>query len=486
MQYEDLVENIHDYCGDPHLKWSVEEYDKVARSVENKKNSQAEAEMSASGDEEDDSNVVDPLGRNAEGNDEHRMDGEANSDGNESFEEAESDEEAESEKEVESEEDITEHFGVNGMCPLNALTSFHATTGFPPDLLHNLFEGTISQDLLGILRILSKLKWFTLEDYNESLQKLSCKSHESSNRPQKIPLDRKSKKLKGKACSIWVHIRNFPFIIRNLIKDEEHPVFQFGLTLHEITERITAYEFQQYEIDVLEELIIKYLDERKVVFEEFPDLIGSPKPKTHFLSHYPQSIRLYGPAMSYWTARYESRHRIAKNVADSAKNFRNISLTLSTRQQMRLCSVYYHGMFETSDLIVSSKATYKSSLQGNTELEESILPFMENQDFLCSKVEFRSQQYESNQLVLLKVYNPDEVKVGLILSILVKEKSAYFITKQFVAKRNSLRYFQAKSVDPVLALSDVTKLADFKPLVNQGTTTKIFFCLHHHASFIYS
>ena len=94
LQYEDLVENIHDYCGDPHLKWSVEEYDKVARSVENKKNSQAEAEMSASGDEEDDSNVVDQLGRNAEGNDEHRMDGEANSDGNESFEEAESDEEA--------------------------------------------------------------------------------------------------------------------------------------------------------------------------------------------------------------------------------------------------------------------------------------------------------------------------------------------------------------------------------------------------------
>ena len=190
--------------------------------------------------------------------------------------------------------------------------------------------------------------------------------------------------------------------------------------------------------------------------------------------------------MSYWTVRYESRHRIAKNVADSAKNFRNISLTLSTRQQMRLCSVYYHGMFETSDLIVSSKATYKSSLQGNTELEESILPFMENRDFLCSKVEFRSQQYESNQLVLLKVYNPDEVKVGLILSILVKEKSAYFITKQFVANRNSLRYFQAKSVDPVLALSDVTKLADFKPLVNQGTTTQIFFCLHHHAGFIYS
>ena len=54
------------------------------------------------------------------------------------------------------------------------------------------------------------------------------------------------------------------------------------------------------------------------------DLLGTAKPKTHHLTHYPEAIANFGPPMNYWTARYESRHRIAKSSATSAKNFKEI------------------------------------------------------------------------------------------------------------------------------------------------------------------
>ena len=398
---------------------------------------------------------------------------------------SDSDSDTEADPESEDDADEVDLFGIKHMCPLNILQSFHCTSGFPPDLLHGHMEGVMSQDLLGIIRILSLKKWFSIEEYNKDMQSIKYKGHEASDRPQNVPIKKTNKKLIGKACSIWVHMRNFPLIIRKFVKNEEDPVLKLGLKLHELTERLTAAEFKNYEIDVLEEVIISYLDERKIIFEEYPSLLGTPKPKTHFLSHYPQAIRLYGPPMTYWTARYESRHRLAKNTSESSKNFKNISLTISTRQQLRLSSVYYHGMFSTSDVVITYKVTYKSAMVGNTEFEKAAMPYMNDTDFLCAEIEVKSQLYKNGQLIVLKVIDQDEIKVGLILSILVKGDSVYFVTKEYTAYRHTLGYFKAQSNDPTMTLSDAAQIADYKPLVNHGTSSQLFFVLHHHISFSY-
>ena len=72
-------------------------------------------------------------------------------------------------------------------------------------------------------------------------------------------------------------------------------------------------------------------------------------------------------------------------------------LTISTRQQLHLSSVYYHGMFATSDLVITTKVTYKSSLDGKTEFEKAVMPYMNDTDFLCSEIEVRSQLYKNGQ-----------------------------------------------------------------------------------------
>ena len=59
------------------------------------------------------------------------------------------------------------------------------------------------------------------------------------------------------------------------------------LQVHEVVERIMASEIRHYEIGVLEESIIKYMELRTSICLDYPDLIGPVKPKIHYLVQYP-------------------------------------------------------------------------------------------------------------------------------------------------------------------------------------------------------
>ena len=98
--------------------------------------------------------------------------------------------------------------------------------------------------------------------------------------------------------------------------------------------------------------------------------------------------------------------------------------------------MYYHGMFDTMEIVVTDKVMYKKSIKGNSDLERSILPFLNDQDMLCPAASYRSQMYNRGEIVVLKVYNQDEIKVGLILCILIREYSVFFFVKQCIAKRD--------------------------------------------------
>ena len=158
-----------------------------------------------------------------------------------------------------------DRFGLRKCCPLNELNAFHAVCGFPPDLLHDLFEGVVAQDLLGVIKILSHEGWFTLLDYNSSIKRQYFKSYERNDKPELIKTF-KAQKLSGKAVSVWTHLRNFGFIIKPFVLDIDHMALSLGLSLTSIVERLTAAEIREYEVDILEDEIIEYLDHRKNCF----------------------------------------------------------------------------------------------------------------------------------------------------------------------------------------------------------------------------
>ena len=181
--------------------------------------------------------------------------------------------------------------------------------------------------------------------------------------------------------------------------------------------------------------------------------------------------------------RYESRHRIGKRTAEASKNFKKISLTLATRQQLRFSSVYYHGMFNTEEqLVISDKVMYKKDLGRSTELEKSMMPFVNDDDFICGQVVFRNQVYNKGNFVEMQVLKQDELKVGLVICMLVRNNTVFFVVKEFLAKRNWLRYFKGYYENALLSFIDAKHLGDYKPLNYQGTASHPYFCLHHHVS----
>ena len=277
-QYSDLIDNIHDLSGEKIKEyWSIEEYDSICDRIEEENDSSSDSEcdeyFSTETGEHNVTQQVNQHQRNSSDTEEQQL----------------------------------KTYGLTRRCAFNVLRNFHACISFPVDLMHDLFEGVIAQDLLGGIRILVEKRWFSLDDYNKTLRRFKYKSHEVNDKPQQVP--KKGSKLPGKACSLWVHARNFPILMRHFVHDKNDEVLAFLLLLTEITSRLTALEFREHEILEVEKLIIEYLDRRHDLFERYPRFLGSPKPKHHFLTHYGQAIRFFGPLLAYWTARFESKHR---------------------------------------------------------------------------------------------------------------------------------------------------------------------------------
>ena len=79
----------------------------------------------------------------------------------------------------------------------------------------------MATDLLGILKVFIKKKYFTENEYNNALKAHEFKRSEKNDRPELISSGAKNVKLKGKALSICTHIRNYGYILKRIIKRDE-------------------------------------------------------------------------------------------------------------------------------------------------------------------------------------------------------------------------------------------------------------------------
>ena len=194
---------------------------------------------------------------------------------------------------------------------------------------------------------------------------------------------------------------------------------------------------------------------------------------------------MFGPPITYWTARFESKHRIAKNFAASAKNVKNITKTLSERQQMRAASVYYNGMFSCDDFILPQNVLMKKNLSSDSNFLKELKNFMSDEDLIVSEITVISQKYRNGDLIVLEIIDADTMKVGLIQSILVKKKKVYFVCKIYCCIRNWLQFFESNSYEDFCSFIESKDICDFKPLIKRGTVEKFNYVLHHRVSFAY-
>ena len=177
---------------------------------------------------------------------------------------------------------------------------------------------------------------------------------------------------------------------------------------------------------------------------------------------------------------------MAKNTAESSKNVLNITKTLSERQQMRVVSVFYHGMFNIYPLECPGTVTYKSDIKDDTTFNSNLRNFMSDEDFVCSSILFKEQKYMLGDIVIVGIQDCDNIDAGVIKAILVKANKLHFVIQRYQSERMFYQYFICeKSTSDVYEFVDATKLIDFKPLILRGTSQRFVFTLHQHLSHDY-
>lgn len=213
--------------------------------------------------------------------------------------------------------------GVKKQCAITQrLSHFDVTTGCPPDVLHDLLEGIVPLELALSIDTFIKKKYFNLEELNRIIKQFPYKWKDKTNCPQGIPLNfavRKS--IGGNAHEDWCLLRLLPLII-GLIGSkvpEQEEAWQLLMTLKDVVELAMSPTHTDESIGYFDSLIAEHRSRFKSVFTQEKVI-----PKHHFVEHYPQLIKAFGPLVSLWTMRVEAKHHFFKKIVWQTSCFRNV------------------------------------------------------------------------------------------------------------------------------------------------------------------
>lgn len=225
--------------------------------------------------------------------------------------------------------------GVKAECVLSKhLSYFHPVTVFPPDILHDFFEGVIPVEICLCLKVLIAKRFITFNELNNRIKAFPYKYSDRINKPQKITKSSFARSsIGGNGHENWTLLRLLPLMIGSSIPEQE-PSWEILMDLKEIVEIVVSNKFSE---EILGYLECKISDHRKLLIDTFPEF--NLRPKHHFIEHYPHLIRCFGPLVELWTMRFESKHSFFKKVVHDVHNFKNILLTLSSKHQQMIA---YH------------------------------------------------------------------------------------------------------------------------------------------------
>lgn len=238
-------------------------------------------------------------------------------------------------KEVEGNPDMTRTYGVKSACPLTTnLDYFHAITGYPPDIMHDVLEGIVPIELSLCLKDLIGKGYFTLDVLNQSIRLFKYSFSDKTDRPQLIGKGfASSHTIGGNAHENWCLIRLLPFLIGHAVPEGDD-TWHILMLLKDIVELTMSPRHTE---DTLQFLESKISDHRTALQLKFPDF--RLRPKHHFIEHYPELTRKFGPLPHVWTMRFEGKHKFFKGAIRNSKNFKNVAMSLATKHQK---AVTYH------------------------------------------------------------------------------------------------------------------------------------------------
>lgn len=154
-------------------------------------------------------------------------------------------------------------------------------------MAHDIFEGIVLVELAECFAVLISKKILSLDLLNELIHHFPYKCGDKTNRPQLVPQTFARRKSVNQEN--WCLLRLLPLIIGHLVPADE-PVWLMILDLKDIAELVVSSVHTDETSAYLE---WKISEHRQKYQEFFP--LKQLLPKHHFLEHYPEMIRCFGP-----------------------------------------------------------------------------------------------------------------------------------------------------------------------------------------------
>lgn len=259
---------------------------------------------------------------------------------------------------------VAKQYGVKGGCVLtDSLEHFHVVRGYPPDILHDLFEGIVPCELALCISDLIANKYFTLETLNHAIKSFPYTDNDKTDQPQLIARGFSTKgTIGGNGHENWALIRLLPLLIGHTVPEGDN-AWNILLLLKDIVELAVATRHTEESIHFL---ALKISEHRQLLLATFPDY--RLRPKHHFVEHYPQLIKAFGPLSDVWTMRFEGKHKFFKRVIRNAHNFRNVALTLAMKHQKMMAyyldtSSFFNPPVEMDKVTTASIASFPENVQ---------------------------------------------------------------------------------------------------------------------------
>ncbi|GBM58824.1 hypothetical protein AVEN_179363-1 [Araneus ventricosus] len=249
-------------------------------------------------------------------------------------------------------------YGIKRSSPFNS-NLFHVTHGLPPDIAHDMLEGVEPYEVSLILTFLIKTGVISLDYINRQIETWPYGPLDSIDRPALIP---KKCKISQTAARMWTLLRLLPLMCATIIP-EDNLHWKLFIDLKEIIELVFAPILT---VDYIAYLRIRINEHLQFFKELYPEKLIIPK--QHFLIHYPLHLLNFGPLRNCWTLRFEAKHYYFKKLAVVGQNYKNITLTLANRHQLRQAyqATHSNGYLQCNRLIGTIKEIELVSIQPKT------------------------------------------------------------------------------------------------------------------------
>ena len=164
-----------------------------------------------------------------------------------------------------------------------------------------------------------------------------------TNKPHVVSQSFSSRKtVGGNAHENWSLLRFLPFLVGS-------HAWLILMDLKDITELVVAPVHSDDSLAFLEGKILEHRQRYQTLFPDIKLI-----PKQHYLEHYPQIIRLFGPVVGQWTMRFEAKHSFFKQIIRHTSCFKNVPLSLASKHQMMIAYHLSSPCLNKSDLYVSA------------------------------------------------------------------------------------------------------------------------------------